>query len=77
MPLATWIETPESTSIARFGYDDPSHTLLVEYKNERKYKYLDVPRDVFEQMESAPSRGQFINRNIKGTYTPVEVKSFG
>ena len=74
MTLATWIDASQSTSIARFGYEEASNVLWIEYQTGHKYKYLDVPQDVFEQMKSAPSKGQFVNQNIKDKYDYEEVK---
>jgi hypothetical protein len=63
-----WIETSESTTIARFGYDSSSQTLTVEFKNGGTYQYFDVPETVFEQMMAASSKGQFLAQTIKGAY---------
>lgn len=62
-----WIET-ESSNIARFAYDDTSHVLKVEFKNGGIYNYFDVPQQVFEGMRNAPSTGQYLAQQIKGTY---------
>lgn len=63
-----WIETPESSTIARFGYEQNSHILYVDFKKGGQYQYFDVPDSVFEQMKSAGSKGQFLALNIKGRY---------
>ena len=63
-----WIESPESSSITRFSYEDVNQVLLVEFKNGSTYQYFDVPQGVFEQMKAAPSKGQFLAQNIKGAY---------
>ncbi len=63
-----WIESPESSTIVRFGYDQNNHILCVEFKNGGQYQYFDVPDSVFEQMKSAGSKGQFLALNIKGRY---------
>lgn len=63
-----WIETPESSNIARFGYDDANQILTVEFNHGGTYNYYDVPSMVFEQMKAASSRGQFLARSIKGVY---------
>jgi len=68
-----WIETPESSSIARFAYDEASYVLKVEFKNGGLYDYFDVPPHVFEGMRNAPSRGQYLAQNIKGTYRYARV----
>lgn len=63
-----WVETPESSNIARFGYDETSQVLTVEFKSSGTYNYFDVPETVFEQMKVAPSKGEFLARNLKGIY---------
>lgn len=68
-----WIESPESSNIARFGYDQASQVLFVEFKNGSLYQYFDVPEQVFQQMTSAPSKGQFLAQVIKGTYRYARV----
>lgn len=61
-----WVETPESSNIARFGYEN--QILTVEFLNGGTYNYYDVPEMVFEQMKVAPSKGQFLAQSIKGVY---------
>lgn len=63
-----WIESPESSNIGRFRYDDANQVLFVEFKNGSLYQYFDVPQNVFEQMKTVPSKGQFLAQNIKGAY---------
>lgn len=63
-----WIETPESSNIARFAYDDTGYILKVEFKNGGIYDYFDVPQHIFEGMRNAPSKGQYLAQQIKGTY---------
>jgi hypothetical protein len=69
----SWIETPDSSNIARFRYDEKAHVLTVEFKNGGTYNYYDVPQGVFEQMKSAPSKGGFLARSIKGAYRYARV----
>ena len=64
----SWIETPDSSNLARYKYDDKARVLTVEFKNGGTYNYYDVPQGVFEQMKSASSKGQFLAQNIKNTY---------
>lgn len=63
-----WIDTPESSNIARFGYDELNRVLKVEFKNGGLYDYFDVPEGVFEGMRNAPSRGQYLAQQVKGIY---------
>jgi len=66
-----WIDTPESSTIARFRHE--ASTLTVEFKSGSTYEYFDVPESVFEQMKSASSKGQFLAQNIKGAYRYARV----
>ena len=63
-----WINTPESSNIVRFGYDSQAQILAVEFKAGSTYNYYDIPEFIFEQMKAAPSKGQFLAQQIKGTY---------
>lgn len=63
-----WIETPESSNIARFTYDEASSMLIVDFIKGGTYNYYDVPQAIFEQMKAAPSKGQFLAYNVKGVY---------
>jgi KTSC domain len=68
-----WIDTPESSNISRFGYDESNKTLAVEFKSGGEYHYYDVSQVVFEQMQAAVSKGQFLAQNIKGHYRYARV----
>ena len=68
-----WIETPESSNIARYKYDSKTHVLTVEFKNGGTYNYYDVPQQVCDQMTAAPSKGRFLVQNIKGAYRYARV----
>lgn len=63
-----WINTPESSNIAGFGYNEGNRVLTVEFKNGGRYEYFDVPSTVFDAMKGADSKGQFLAQSIKGQY---------
>lgn len=63
-----WIDTPESSNIARIAYDSASRILKVEFKNGSVYDYFDVSNHVFDGMRNAPSKGQYLAQQIKGNY---------
>ncbi len=63
-----WIETPESSNISKFAYEDGSCTLFVEFKKGGAYQYFDVPRPVFDAMLSALSKGEFFGQNVRGVF---------
>ncbi len=63
-----WTETPDSSNIARYRYNSKEHVLTVEFRNGGTYDYYDVPQVVFDQMNAATSKGQFLAQNVKGVY---------
>jgi hypothetical protein len=63
-----WVATPESSNLSGFGYDAATFILRVEFKNGATYDYFDVPAHVVDAMKAAPSKGQFLAYQIKGTY---------
>lgn len=68
-----WVETPDSSNIARFGFSRDTQVLTVEFKQGGRYNYYDVPESVFDSMRAANSKGQFHARNIKGKFRYARV----
>ena len=68
-----WIETPNSSTIARHRYDEKGRVLTVEFKNGGAYNYYDVPEALYEQMKVASSAGEFLAQSIKGAYRYARV----
>jgi hypothetical protein len=66
--MVEWIETPESSTIMRIGYDNVSQIMTVEFKNSGTYNYFDVQPHMFEGIRNAPSKGQYLAQQVKGTY---------
>ena len=58
----------DSSAIARAAYDEAALTLDLWYQGGDRYRYFDVPEDVFEALLAAPSAGEFVNREIKPAY---------
>jgi KTSC domain-containing protein len=71
--MSDWIETPESSNVARFCYIEGDRVLSVEFKSGATYNYYNVPDTVFEQMRAAGSKGQFLDQNVKGVYRYARV----
>jgi len=68
-----WVETPDSSNIARFGYSADARTLTVEFKNGSRYNYYDVPEAVFLAMKGAASKGQYHALHVKGKFRYARV----
>jgi hypothetical protein len=57
-----------SSTVASMGYDEPSETLEVEFRNGTIYQYYNVSPGIWEQLQTAPSKGQFINAYLRNAY---------
>jgi hypothetical protein len=68
-----WIETPDSSNITRFAYDNAASVLFIEFNTGGEYQYFDVPESVFNGMRAADSKGQYFAQNIKGVYRYARV----
>lgn len=57
-----------SSNIASVGYDEGSQTLEVEFLNGSIYQYYNVPKNMYDQLMQAGSKGRFLNIYIKNAY---------
>jgi hypothetical protein len=64
-----------SAVIAGYDYDAAKAILTVHYHSGKVYNYLHVPEEVYREMRATMAKGIFLNRNIKGKYPFVEVKT--
>lgn len=65
-------EPVTSSNVVSIGYDPPSETLEIEFKNG-VYQYYNVPQEIYEQLISSPSVGKFLNAYIKPVYPCAKV----
>ncbi len=52
----------DSSNIDQIGYDGDSMELHVVFRNGSLYVYTDVPAEVYDQLQVAPSKGSYLNR---------------
>jgi hypothetical protein len=57
-----------SSNVAAIGYDEANQILYVRFTNNMLYNYKGVPIGEFEGLQSAPSIGSYLHRNIKNLY---------
>jgi hypothetical protein len=57
-----------STVIRSHSYDAASKTLFIIFTSGEPYAYLGVPAEVVEGLKTAPSRGRYFARHIRGRY---------
>lgn len=53
-----------SSNVASVGYDAENEILEIEFNNGGVYQYFNVPENVYEELMSANSHGQYFDRNI-------------
>lgn len=58
----------DSSNVEAIGYDDDIQEMHVQFVSGICYIYHDVPREIFDQLMNAPSKGSFLNREVKGVY---------
>lgn len=58
-------ELVSSSNIVSAGYDAPSETLEVEFKDGAVYQYFNVGPAMYESFLQASSKGQYFNVYIK------------
>jgi hypothetical protein len=57
-----------SSNVLSYKYDHSERKLSIIFVGNRLYEYLNVPKDVAEQMGTASSVGKFVHHNIKNKY---------
>lgn len=67
-------ERLDSSSLASVGYDPAAHVLEVEFRNGGVYQYLEVDDDEFEEFQAAPSKGRYLNSEIKPLHPARKVR---
>ena len=71
----SFIETPTSSHIFGFEYNNPHETLLIEFKrNHHRYMYFHVPKEVADNFANSVSKSKFFVSNIKHVYQVVRIK---
>jgi hypothetical protein len=62
-----------STAIRKLSYVPAKRELWVTFVSGRRYIYSDVPPELFDAFNTAPSRGAFFNHEIRDRYAFREV----
>lgn len=64
----------DSSNIAAIGYSALEQVLQVDFLNGSRYRYLGVPQQIFAEFQEAPSKGQYLNSEIKGCFDYERVR---
>ena len=63
-----------SSVVAEIRYDASSSTLRVVYVSGAVYDYKKVPEKIYNEMKTASSKGEYLNKQIKPNYKFEKVK---
>ena len=62
------MQVVNSSTIESIDYLDSRHTLVISFKRSGKYEYFNVPKYIYDALITAPSKGIYLNKYIKGKY---------
>ena len=57
-----------SSVVAAVRYDEKTSKLRIIFQSGSIYDYLKVPTNVYNEMKTASSKGEFLNKHIKPVY---------
>jgi hypothetical protein len=64
----------ESSMICAVGYDEKTRTLEVTFNSGSIYRYHNVPKEAYEGLLAAGSKGSYMNANIIDCYPDEQVR---
>ena len=64
----------DSSMIYAFGYDEQQQVLEVVFKRTGVYRYHDVPKEVYQQLLDADSKGGYMRDLIIDMYPTERVR---
>jgi len=67
-PLPVDAVAVESTALAKIAHDTERAILLVEFRNGTLYQYRKVPRQIYQDLLRADSKGVYFNRHIRNLF---------
>ena len=62
-----------SSVVRSFHYLPKERQLEIQFVSGRRYRYLEVPKELGHQMRTCFSKGEFFNSHIKDHYAFVRV----
>lgn len=55
----------ESSNLTHIGYDADKYELHIQFKDGKRHVYKGVPRETFDHMMVAPSKGKFFHAHVR------------
>ena len=67
-------EAVVSSGLASVGYSKRLRALEIEFRDGLVYRYLGVPRPVYDGLMAAESKARYYNREVRGQYRCLRVR---
>lgn len=66
--IQTAVISVNSTLLASMSYEADAALLHLEFRDGSLYCYFGVPGDIYDGLLAANSKGNYFNRQIRGTF---------
>ena len=63
-----------SSNVKAIAYDPQGPVLYVQFHNGAVYEYMDFPPDKWQEFLNSPSKGKYLNSNIRGRYETRKIQ---
>ncbi len=73
-PRPGLMKTYDSEAVWQAGYDAPAQVFYVRFSEGDLYAYREVPAEVVQKFEAAPSKGRAFNETVYGIYPYEKVE---
>lgn len=64
----------QSSNLQSVGYDESASILEIEFKDSAVYHYLAVPKQIFQGLMSARSKGSYLHQFIKDVFSYRQIR---
>jgi len=68
----TWSKSVKSSHLRSIEYDSDTEILEVEFWNDAKYQYFDVPKEIFREFADEPNLFKKVGSKIKALFKKDE-----
>ncbi len=65
--------TVDSSMISSVGYDDQAQELEIEFNTGKIYRYQEVPKEIYEGLLAAESKGSYMHGHVIDCYPYYQV----
>jgi hypothetical protein len=62
----------KSSNVKKIGWE--KEVLRIQFNNDSMYEYYKVPKEVYENLLTAQSKGSFVSRNIARNFEYKRIK---